>query len=296
MALAPPRTPAHHLHAISLLAYLGADEDGRVSVEDEPDGARKAERTWLSEVHRIADRATEGTPLEGDAASALALVSAAVDLLDAASVDAQEVGSRDVDRRFRRVRRHLLEIVSALEPAVRLDALEAEVERLRVQVQPGIAGAAARQWLAEHQGEPLTAPLEPEVPVAEPDHAGLNLHDLRPAPTPIADFPVGTITIDKFGEPYVRVRLPAGWDIAVGFDGDVYSASPNEAYSPCEGDTVIRIGDGTVPDSWLGSHAEVAEIARAWLAEHRPAAPPEPATTPAPESAPSDVDDDEFQF
>lgn len=251
------RDPAHYLTAIALLAWLGADDDGPITVEDDPDEGRRHQRKTLL---GIWDAADGSEPDLGDARSALALVSAAVDLLDAADVDALAVGSRDVDRRLRKAGRNLAEVVEVLGAAVRLESLEAEVERLRLRV----AGAAVpvenvvriKEAAAALRDEAAALTIDAVKAPPEPD-----------APGTLADLPVGTITRDGRGLPQIRVRLPDGWDLAVGHMGDVYGVGPSAGFAPDDTDIVIRLGDGTVPDSWLESHAEVAEIARAWLAD-----------------------------
>lgn len=283
--MAKQRDPAHYLTAIALLAYLGADDDGPITVEDDPDEARRRQRETLV---GIRDAANSRSPDLGDARSALALVSAAVDLLNAAEVDARDVGSRDVDRRIWKAGRHLAEVVEVLGAAVRLEALEAEVERLRLRA----AGAAVpaenvvriKEAAAALRDEAAALTIDAVKARPEPD-----------APATLADLPVGTITVyPPLG--MVRVRLPDGWDLAVGSDGGVYgTVTPQPGMEPGIYDDVVRVGNGTVPDSWLASHAEVAEIARAWLAErgHSLPAPPAP-EPPAPIDA--DTDDDGYPF
>lgn len=242
------RGPAHYLHAIALLAYLAADDDGPITVADDPDEARRGQRETLLGIRDDADRA-EPDLHESEARSALALVSAAIDLLDAAEVDAADVKAPDVKapdvgRRIRKAARHLAEVVEALGAVARIEAPETEVARLRVPVDVARIKAATA--------------------------------------APQADLPVGTITVyAPLG--MVRVRLPDGWDLAVGsfgLCGDVYSVAPSPGLEPGPDEDVVRLGDGTVPDSWLTSHAEVAEIARAWLADRGHSLPEPPAYEP----------------
>lgn len=264
--MAKQRDPAHYLTAIALLAYLGADDDGPVTVADDPDEARRGQRETLLGIRDDADRA-EPDLHESEARSALALVSAAIDLLDAAEVDARDVGSRDVDRRLRKAGRHLAEVAEVLGAAVRLEALETQVERLRAASPTVVATERAIEGLRRMvptEGPSIGSTFLSPMPNTEPDAPD--------APATLADLPVGTITVyAPLG--MVRVRLPDGWDLAVGSDGEVYSVAPGPGLEPGSYEDVVRIGTGTVPNSWLESHAEVAEFARAWLAERGRSAP-----------------------
>lgn len=272
------RDPAHHLHAIALLAYLAADDDGPITVADDPDEARRGQRETLLGIRDDADRA-EPDLHESEARSALALVSAAIDLLDAAEVDARDVGSRDVDRRLRKAGRHLAEVVEVLRGAVRLEALETKVERLRAASPTVVATERAIEGLRRMvptDGPSIGSTFLNEV--AAPAIDAVEAPPEPDAPATLADLPVGTITVyAPLG--MVRVRLPDGWDLAVGSFGDTYSVAPAPGMEPGPGEDVVRLGDGTVPDSWLRSHAEVAEIARAWLAERGHSLPEPPAPT-----------------
>lgn len=244
------RNPTHYLHAISLLAYLGADDDGPVSIEADPDEDRRALRRILATIHGD----TEGAAMEPDTAeSALALVSAAHQLIWTASVDAPDV----VDRGLSKIAKSIGRAMDRLEPFVRLAALEAEVERLRLRAAGAavpVESVARIKEAAPALRDEAAALVPPLVAVPpEPD-----------APAALADLPVGTITVYRpLG--MVRVRLPGGWDLAVGAHGGIYSVAPAPGLEPGPDEDVARIGGGTVPDSWLISHSEVAAIGRAWL-------------------------------
>ncbi len=375
----PERNPAHYIHAIALLSWLGADPDGAVSIDDDPDEKRRADRRVLNQVHCD----TEGGSLDGDTIeSAVALLNAARDLLWTASVDGPDPTggaagvSRESAERFAKAIRQVDRLGDILEPAARIEALEAEVARLTAhpldirpapeglrpelqwnregvnlrsvagrcaaRVVPTVSGdvrvfdwtvtdavegvvsdgqalsegAAVRaatnaflHWLGHR---PLAVPflLRESAPVAEafmaapPEPPASEVPGLvEDGSTPhTANLPVGTI-LDVWGS--TRVRLPDGWDIATGSsDAAPYGVGPTTGdYSPPRsGYLLVRLGDGTVPDSWLESHEEVAEIARAWRAARDPqAAEPERMGEPAPEPTPEPseaavTDPDEILF
>lgn len=263
------RSPFHTLIAIEYLATLHHAD----VTTDEIEACGK-----LAKIRNMLDEADD-LPDEGDERpeTSLALTGAAIDLI----MEATDGTSSAAHRRLMKAEAHLQRAMEITEPIAQMAALEAEVERLRLRVSGAAvpvenvvrikaAAAALRDEVAALTIDAVEAPPEPDAPAS------------------LADLPVGTITVyAPFG--MVRVRLPDGWDLAVGSFGDTYSVAPAPGMEPGPDEDVVRLGDGTVPDSWLMSHADVAEIARAWLAERAPQPVQEA-------SAPVDPDDDGCPF
>lgn len=259
------RDPRHGLEAIALLAHLYADEDGPLSIQDDPDADL---RELLLHIESRADYAR---PVDFDA-KALALVSCAIDLLRCAEVDALDTPTPKAEKPISKAIRHLERAAWMLTPS----APRADAQVLRA-VAKDIWPDDDREADLRRMVERIVGPVEWSAPVpkSEPGTpeavtAGTAaLTDLMRTPAVGSIYgdvdwekiPVGTVALVPSGTVYVRCHK--WWDIARVLGGWSTPDLDFSAFSPdCA--TLIHIGDGTLPDDY----AEVRRIVEAWEAAH----------------------------
>lgn len=163
------RDPRHGLEAIALLAYLYADEDGHHG----PDPVRDI----LADISRRADDARSPNSLDEE--SALALVSCALDLLNAAECDVP-TGTKGAARRIRKAIRLLEDGRDRLRPRT-VRTVHADAKALRKAAEdiwPDLHVYDGRERALRRMVERIVGPVEWSAPLPSPE----------PAPVPVPEF------------------------------------------------------------------------------------------------------------
>lgn len=298
MADRTDRDPRHALEAIALLAHLYADEDGSLSIQDDPDADRGSLRELLLHIESRADAAR---PVDFDA-KALALVSGAIDLLRCAEVDALDTPTPKAEKPISKAIRHLERAAWMLTPG----APRADAQVLRA-VAKDIWPDDDREADLRRMVERIVGPVEWSAPLPRPSDIldGYSPADPKPAPrcvdtpdpagpTPAllipwpsaptvgarygdcdwSQIPGGTLALSPLGSVFVcdtgPVRMEC-WDFARGGDGYWYIPVQGASLPPDDA-TLIHIGDGTFPADYAG----VRSIVEAWEAAHPEFDPDDP--------------------